>query len=252
MKLSDVPQEDKLAVDYDEELLRLQHELLNIQRTYFRQGRRAIILFEGWDAAGKGGIIRRLTEKLDPRGFDVNSISKPDPEDQSKHYLYRFWQRIPAAGRFEIFDRSWYGRVLVERIENFCSKAEWQRAYEELNQFEKVLSDDGVRLIKVFLHISKEEQLKRFKKRYENPLKRWKLTADDFRNREKWDLYTDAIEDMLEKCNAPTPWLVVGANTKKIARIKSITHITDVLTKGVDISPPPVQPGVEEYAKKLF
>ncbi|MEL6547296.1 MAG: polyphosphate kinase, partial [Myxococcota bacterium] len=151
---------------YQEELASLQLELLKIQQAYHHQGApRAILLFQGWDAAGKGGAIRRITERLDPRGLRVHAIAAPTPAEQGRHYLWRFWQRIPQPGRIAIFDRSWYGRVLVERVEGFAKKREWKRAYDEINEFEHTLVDDGVRIVKFFLHITADEQLRRFEER---------------------------------------------------------------------------------------
>ncbi|HEX9294942.1 MAG TPA: polyphosphate kinase, partial [Polyangiaceae bacterium] len=184
---------------YEEALEKGQHRLLRLQQRYYRDKRQAIIVFEGWDAAGKGGAIRRLTEKIDPRGIHVWPIGPPSPEEQGRHYLYRFWQKLPAAGTWAIFDRSWYGRVLVERVEKLCSKAEWKRAYGEIVDFEKMLVKDGVALVKLFLHISKKEQLRRFHERQQNPYKRWKISADDWRNRRKWSEYAVAIDDMFRE-----------------------------------------------------
>ena len=154
---------------------------------------------EGWDAAGKGGAIKRVTEHLDPRGFQVNPIGAPAPHEKRYHYLQRFWRKLPQYGQITIFDRSWYGRVLVERVEGFATKEEWTRAYDEINDFEKLLTDDHYIIGKFFYHISKDEQLKRFKDRENNPLKRWKITDEDWRNREKWDEYVEAMEEMFEK-----------------------------------------------------
>ena len=175
--------EDKILHDkrdYLKKLKKWQKRMLQVQQAYYHQGIRAILVFEGWDASGKGGAIRRITEKLDPRGFAVHPISAPSHEEQSRHYLYRFQSRLPEAGKIAIFDRSWYGRVLVERVEKFATEQEWQRAYQEINEFERCLIDDGARIIKVFMHIHPDEQLKRFQERLNNPVKRWKLTHEDF------------------------------------------------------------------------
>ncbi|SIS61162.1 polyphosphate kinase 2 family protein [Neptunomonas antarctica] len=230
---------------YEKKLKKWQQRLLHVQQAYYHQNRRAIIVFEGWDAGGKGGAIRRLTERLDPRGFQVHPIGSPEKEEQGKHYLYRFQTRLPAPGKIAIFDRSWYGRVLVERVEAFASKPEWQRAYQEINEFERMLSDDGVRIIKIFLHISPEEQLKRFTERLGNPTKRWKLTEEDIRNRNRWPEYAEAIEQMFEKTSTKTsPWHPIAGNHKWYARLKVLKHIVKTMEKGVDLAPPPVNPDV--------
>jgi polyphosphate kinase 2 (PPK2 family) len=185
---SDVDMDSAVISDqkiYKKTIQKLKKRLLLVQQAYYHQKKRVVIVFEGWDASGKGGAIRQLTEKLDPRGFQVHPIAAPGADEQGRHYLYRFQSRLPKPGRMVIFDRSYYGRVLVERVEGFASDWQWQRAYQELNEFERQLTDDGVRVIKIFLHITKEEQGRRFIERLGNPLKRWKLTSEDIRNRQK-------------------------------------------------------------------
>ncbi|AWB68437.1 polyphosphate kinase [Saccharobesus litoralis] len=234
-------------------LAKLQYQLLLIQQAYFHQGRRAILVFEGWDASGKGGAIRRITEKLDPRGFRVYPIAAPKHEEQGRHYLYRFQTKLPKPGTISIFDRSYYGRVLVERIEGFASKQEWQRAYQEINEFERLLSDDGVRIVKFFLHISPEEQLKRFKQRLNDPHKRWKLTSEDLRNREKWPEYEKAINQMLAYTSTNhADWHLVNANNKKQTRLVVLETIIAQLSEGVDISPPAIDKELVRQAKKML
>jgi polyphosphate kinase 2 (PPK2 family) len=174
---------------------------------------------EGWDAAGKGGAVRRLTQALDSRQYEVIPIAAPTKEELSHHYLWRFWSHIPAAGRIAIFDRSWYGRVLVERIEGFATKSEWQRAYREINQFEQQLLNFGAIICKFWVHISQEEQLQRFKDREQTPHKKWKLNDEDWRNREKWNDYLDAAEDMFELSGQPVPWTLVSGNQKYYSRV---------------------------------
>ncbi|AWU96387.1 polyphosphate kinase 2 family protein [Azospirillum ramasamyi] len=241
------------AEDYDRRLGKLQKELLHIQQTYWHEKRRAIIVFEGWDAAGKGGAIRRMTEPLDPRGFHVWPISAPTPEEQSKHYLYRFWTKLPGAGSFAIFDRSWYGRVLVERVEKFANKDQWKRAYDEINEFERLLADDGARIVKLFLHITPDEQLERFRERMKNPYKRWKLTEEDLRNRAKWDDYVKATETMFDRTSTPhAPWHAVEANSKWHARIKVLEIVTAALKEGVNIAPPPIDINVAKMAAEVL
>jgi AMP-polyphosphate phosphotransferase len=198
-------------------------------RMHQRQ-RRAVVVFEGWDAAGKGGAIRRLTESLDPRGFKVYPIAAPRPDEQARHYLWRFWQKLPVPSEMAVFDRSWYGRVLVERIEKYASKAEWRRAYEEINQFEKLLADDGCPVIKIFLHITKKEQLRRFEEREKNPYKNWKIGPDDWRNRKKWDEYEKAIDEMFERTDTGTaPWILIPANRKWFARTEALKRVVETL-----------------------
>ncbi len=205
---------------YEKRLLRLQREVYRLQIQNYLGGRRAIAVFEGWDAAGKGSAIKRLTALMDPRGFKVWPISAPRDEEKRNHYLWRFWSRLPEDGEVAIFDRSWYGRVLVERVEGLAKDHEWKRAYDEINAFEKMLTDDGVRLAKFFLHIDRETQLERFRERDTDPLKKYKLSAEDWRNRKKWSAYVDAIQDMLDRTHRPdAPWTLVAATDKKHARL---------------------------------
>jgi AMP-polyphosphate phosphotransferase len=197
-----------------------QFDLLSLQQSVLRGGGRMIINVEGMDAAGKGGAIRRLVKRLDPRSYKVYRIGAPDPRDQAKHYLYRFWARVPAPGELVIFDRSWYGRVLVERIEGFASRDEWQRAYREINEFERTLVDDGIVLRSLWFHVDADEQLKRFEARLANPFKAWKMTDEDWRNRARWDDYIEAAEDMFEQTDVEAaPWTVIPANCKRSARL---------------------------------
>lgn len=234
---------------YQKALSHWQNQLLKVQHAYFHQNRRAIIVFEGWDASGKGGAIRRLTEKLDPRGFRVYPISAPNPEEQSRHYLYRFQKHLPPGGRIVIFDRSYYGRVLVERVEGFASTPQWQRAYQEINEFERQLMDDDTRIIKLFLHITPEEQLTRFEERLNNPYKRWKLTLEDIRNRDRWADYEIAINDMLAKTSTEkAAWHLIAANHKWYTRVTVLEKIVEALGDGVDITPPPIDRTLMETA----
>lgn len=237
---------------YKDELDALQLKLLRIQQAFYHNGKtRAVVLFQGWDAGGKGGAIRRMTGKLDPRGYRVHAIRAPTREEQGRHYLWRFWQRIPQPGRIAIFDRSWYGRVLVERVEGFASKPEWKRAYHEINEFEHTLIDDGVRIVKLFLHITPDEQLRRFAERLNNPYKRWKITSEDLRNRERWSDYERAIEDMFEKTSTrAAPWTLVLANHKWHARLAVLRKVVEVLGEGIDLSEPIIDPAVVEEANE--
>jgi len=183
-RLSDIQHFPKVEfADYERRLEELQETLQCVQQAYLGTPHRAVIVLEGWDTAGKGGIVRRLGWALDPRSFKVHSISAPTEREKALHYLQRFWERLPHHGQIVVFDRSWYGRVLVERVEGFATPAEWQRAYDEINDFERMLIADDTRLIKLFLHITADEQLRRFRSRLTDPLKRWKLSYEDFRNR---------------------------------------------------------------------
>jgi PPK2 family polyphosphate:nucleotide phosphotransferase len=179
-----------------------------------------VLVFEGWDASGKGGTIHRLIDKFDPRSYNVHSIAAPSQEELDHHYLWRFWNKLPARGRIAVFDRSWYGRVLVERVEGYAKGEEWKRAFDEINQFEQLLVADGTLVIKFFMHISKHEQKRRFEARADNPLKSWKLNDEDYRNRARWDDYVEAIDDMFARTHtAYAPWFVIPANDKRYARM---------------------------------
>lgn len=235
---------------YLAEEARLQIELKRIQQAYLHTGMRASIVFEGWDAAGKGGTIRRMASAMDPRGFRVWPIGAPSAAEKGHHYLHRFWTRLPGAGEIVVFDRSWYGRVLVERVEGFAEKAEWQRAYDEIVAFEKLLLDDGARVVKLFLHISPGEQKKRFVDRLRDPLKRWKLSWEDLRNREKWTQYEEATQEMVRRTSTRrAPWTVVSSEQKKWGRIKALETIVEALSEGVDLSPRPLDLQLLEQAQ---
>jgi polyphosphate kinase 2 (PPK2 family) len=224
---------------YERRLKELQIDMLDLQQAYERQGRRGIIVLEGWDTAGKGGLIRRMSTRLDPRYFRVWPIGAPLPAEQGRHYLYRFWKRLPEPGMIVLFDRSWYGRVLVERVEGLAGKADWRRAYTEINEFERMLADDGVRLVKLFLHITPEAQLERFRERLSVPYKRWKLTAEDLRNRSHWAEYEVAIDEMFRRTSTEfAPWHAVPCVFKWYGRVKALELIRDTLGKGVDVAPP--------------
>lgn len=218
--------------DYRKKLKEAQLRLLTYQRALIDTKRSLVVLFEGPDAAGKGGAIKRVTERLDPRMLRVHSIVKPTEEESSHHYLWRFWSKLPRHGQTGILDRSWYGRVLVERVEGFASEKEWKRAYQELNDFEEMLSDDEVIFTKIYMQISKEEQLQRFKRREEDPYKHWKISDEDWRNRRKWNEHNAAAEEMFERTSTTAaPWHVVPANYKWYARVKVLRTILDVLEK---------------------
>src|SRR3974390_733134 len=219
---------------YVREVSRRQIQLRELGYQVYLQKRPVVIVFEGWDAAGKGGAIKRITEKLDPRGYVVYPISAPQGEDKTRHYLYRFWRRLPERGQIAIFDRSWYGRVLVERVEGFAKEEEWKRAYKEINSFERQLTDFGAIVLKFWIHMSREEQLRRFEERKRIGYKEWKLTDEDWRNRDKWGLYEAAVEEMLVRTSTRTvPWCLVEGNDKNWARVKVLSRLVEVLSEGL-------------------
>ena len=192
------------------------------------------VLFEGWDASGKGGALKRLVAQMDPRHVRVVQFSAPTPDEERHHFLWRFWPVLPGKGGMTVLDRSWYGRVLVERVEGLATREEWLRAYDEINGFEQTLTDGGMILIKLWLHISDEEQLKRFEKREGNPLKAWKLSDEDWRNREKRPDYEQAVEDMLARTDQPNaPWSVIEGESKKYARVKVIETVIARIEEGM-------------------
>lgn len=217
---------------YKEELERLQAQLRELHNRLYRKQVPVIIAYEGWDAAGKGGNIKRITEALDPRGFEVYPIAAPEPYEKARHYLWRFWTKLPKTGHIAIFDRSWYGRVMVERLEGFCSENDWKRAYNEINEFEKELSDWGAVMIKFWVHIDKDTQLERFELRQNNPEKQWKITEEDWRNRDKWDAYETAVNEMILKTSTEyAPWYILESVDKRYARIKALKIVIDQLEK---------------------
>ena len=239
--------------DYEADLAALQERLSRILVAHIVYRRRSVIVFEGWDAAGKGGAIQRLTSGWDPRHFRVWPIAAPTAEEKARHFLWRFWARLPGAGEIAIFDRSWYGRVLVERVEGFASEAEWRRAYDEINGFERQLAEDGTAIVKLFFHVTQETQDERLRARLDHPWKRWKLSPEDFRNRTKRVAYTAAIEEMFAETNTKVvPWRVVDGNNKKSARIDALTKIADALERNVKMTPPAVSPEIEALAKEAF
>jgi polyphosphate:AMP phosphotransferase len=211
-------------------LLRQQGRLHLLQRQAQDQGRSVILLFEGWDAAGKGGAIRRVVAALPPQSYQVIPVGAPTDEERAHHYLWRFWRHLSKAGRVTVFDRSWYGRVLVERVENLATDVEWTRAYQEIRQFEEELTEHGIVLVKYWLHITKDEQERRFNERAKSPYKSWKLTDEDWRNREKWDQYELAVNDMVEYTSTQwAPWHLVAANDKNHARIEVLRVAGDAI-----------------------
>lgn len=232
-KLADIRLDKTISdEDYKKELYTLQNKLNSLHYELYRKRIPVIIAYEGWDAAGKGGNIKRITSALDPRGYEVHPIASPEPHEKSRHYLWRFWNRIPKDGHIAIFDRTWYGRVMVERLEGFCTENDWQRAYNEINEFEYELASWGAIIIKFWVQIDKDVQLQRFTDRQNTPSKQWKITDEDWRNREKWDLYEAAIDEMLEKTNTTyAPWVILESNNKKYARIKALKTVIDRIEK---------------------
>ena len=231
--------------EYAQGLLRYQLQLRELAYQLYVQKRTLVVVYEGWDAGGKGGNIKRVTEKLDPRGYEVFSIAAPSGEDKTHHYLWRFWRRLkpPDEKQVLIFDRTWYGRVMVERIEGFCTEEEWKRAYREINEFERQLVDFGMIVTKFWIHISLDEQLRRFEMRRDTEYKAWKLTDEDWRNRARWDAYAEAVNDMLLRTSTATaPWTIVEGNDKWFARVKTLRTLVGVLSKELNHQPaePPV------------
>ena len=214
----------------DQETKNLQLKMLRIQQGVFHKKDRVVIIFEGFDAAGKGGAIRKLTENLDPRSVKVVPIGAPNAEEQGKHWLYRFWKELPPAGQITIFDRSWYGRVLVEKVEKLTSAEKLKRAYDEINEFEALLQNDGITVIKIFLAITKDEQLERFHDRLNDPYKQWKISMDDINARKKWSDYVKAVDEFLIKSNpSSAPWHLIPANSKRFTRREVLKIVTGQL-----------------------
>ncbi len=251
--LKDLSKKPKIIKDkekLEEEIKELQHIMLKIQQAAYHRKERIIIMFEGFDAAGKGGTIRAVTEKLDPRSMKVVPIAAPKRSEQGKHWLYRFWKKLPPPGSITIFDRSWYGRVLVEKVEELTSPERIEDAYKEINEFEATLQRDGIILIKIFLAVTKDEQLKRFEERLTDPLKRWKISEADINARKNWNKYVSAVDTFLEENNSKkAPWHVIQSNSKKFARRESLHVITKKLSpllKGFE------QPELDKEQKKFL
>jgi polyphosphate kinase 2 (PPK2 family) len=239
--------------DYKAELGALQERISRLFVANFVHRRRAVVVCEGWDAAGKGGAIQRLTAECDPRAFKVWPIAAPTDEEKARHYLWRFWRRLPKAGEVGIFDRSWYGRVLVERVEGFASEPEWRRAFDEINEFESQLAADGTLVVKLFFHITQETQDARFRARLDHPWKRWKISAEDVRNRARRKDYLEAIKDMLDLTDTRwAPWRVIDANDKKSARIAALTAVAEAMAAALPSAPPPDRPEMEQLARQLL
>ena len=239
--------------DYETKLAELQHRLLDLQTYHLRTGGRVVIGLDGWDAAGKGGLIERLVAGLEPKSTHVWRIGAPTPEEQGRHYLWRFWDRLPAPGNWAIFDRTWYGRVLVERIEGFCDKATWKRAYREINEFERQLTDDGVHVVKLLVHVSAEEQKARMIERLNDPHKHYKVGLEDFRNIAKRKEYIEAYDDMLERTDTDNaPWHVIATDHKLQARLEGLEIVARQIGKGVELPESKLDPKIAEAAFKLW
>lgn len=253
IKLSDFEDGHDYPGDFEADLAAVQARLERIQVAHICHKRRAVVMFEGWDAAGKGGAIQRLTARWDPRYFAVHPIAAPSAEEKARHFLWRFWTRLPANGEIAVFDRSWYGRVLVERVEGYASADEWKRGYDEINEFEAQQINSGTTLVKIFLHVTQAEQDKRLLNRLDDPWKRWKTGLDDYRNRSRRKEYLDAIEDMFKRTDTRVaPWTVIDGNDKKSARIAALTAIADQLEAHVPMKPPPLDPELERIARKAL
>lgn len=216
--------------EYKKQLRELQSRIEELHGELYRRRIPMILGFEGWDAGGKGGAIKRLTERMDPRGYIVHPTASPNDIEKVHHYLWRFWNHVPKDGHIAIFDRTWYGRVMVERIEGFCTRDEWQRAYQEINEMEKQFAEHGTIVLKFWMQIDKDEQERRFKERMENPDKQWKITDEDWRNREKWDEYEKAVDEMLVRTSTTyAPWIIVEGNDKYYARVKVLRAVVEAM-----------------------
>lgn len=221
-------------VEYSAQLKELQRLLVRLEHRMYLAQVPAVVVYEGWDAAGKGGNIKRLTEGMDPRGYGVVPIGAPTQQELANHYLWRFWTRLPKAGHLTVFDRSWYGRVMVERIEGFCTEERWRAAYQEINEFEAQLAAAGTVIVKFWLHMSPEEQLRRFQERENTPYKAWKLTPEDWRNREKWPQYYEAVGEMIQRTSTTyAPWTIIEGDCKLWARVKALRVVADAIQVGL-------------------
>ncbi len=240
--LLDMPRLDQVDLspkvsedDYDAALKKEKKRLAKLHSRLYREKVPVVIGFEGWDAAGKGGAIRRLSWALDPRGFDVVPIAAPTKDELDRHYLWRFWRQLPKDGHIVLFDRTWYGRVMVERVEGFAPEERWRMAYDEINEFERSLARWGAVVLKFWLHIDQDEQLRRFRDRENTPEKRYKITAEDWRNREKWPAYQTAVDEMLQRTSTRSaPWIVVEGNDKKYARLKVLRAVREALEERLE------------------
>ena len=240
-RLDELDLSAKLSKDeYEKRLYKAQRRLVELRLDLAglledpELGPGVLVVMEGSDAGGKGGAIRRIVQPLDPRHYRVSAFAKPTFEEKRKHFLWRFWKEVPGLGGMALFDRSWYGRVLVERVENYATTEQWTRAYDEIVQFERNLVLEGVVIVKFWLQVSPDEQLKRFKSRENDPIRKWKLTDEDWRNRDKIDLYTDAVEDMFEYTDHElAPWHIVSGEQKRWARIEVLETLIRRIEEGI-------------------
>ena len=253
INLADHENTPRFKGDYDAALADLQQRLAKVQVAHIIHKRRSVILFEGWDAAGKGGIIKRMTADWDPRYYQVHPIAAPTEEERDHHFLWRFATRLPSGRNISVFDRSWYGRVLVERVEGFCSKKEWKRAYDDINAFERQQIEAGSHIVKLFVHITQETQDKQLAERLDTPWKRWKTGADDYRNRARRADYLDAMHDMFAKTDTKhAPWHVIDNNHRKTGRIAALSYVAETLEKLVPMDFPDADPAVVKLAREAF
>ncbi|VVT03064.1 Polyphosphate kinase [Sphingomonas sp. EC-HK361] len=251
--LNDFESGKKYKGKYADDLAELQTRLEHIQVAHIVRHRAAVVMLEGWDAAGKGGIIQRMTAEWDQRNYEVYPIAAPSREELAHDFLWRFRTRLPEPGNIAVFDRSWYGRVLVERVEGYATRPQWKRAYDQINRFEAKLIESGTTLVKLFVHVSQKEQDKRLKARLDDPWKRWKTGLDDYRNRAKRPEYLAAMHGMFEQTDTPgAPWHVIDGDNKKAARIAALSIVADALEAQVSMEPPEINPEVETVARAAF
>ena len=253
IELSNFEVGKKYDGNYDDDLKKLQNRLSELQSLHILHNARTLIVIEGWDAAGKGGAIKRMTATLDPRYYTVFPISAPTAEEKDKHFLWRFWSKLPGKQEINIWDRSHYGRVLVERVESFCSDVEWRRAFDEINEFESRQGEIGTKIIKLFLHVTQETQDTVLTKRLDDPSKRWKLTAEDFRNHGKREAYLAAMADMFARTDTRwAPWTVIDGNNQKSARIAILQHLVKELKASVPQDFPDADPEIMMMARAVL
>ncbi len=251
--LSDYENGAAFEGDYKDALKAVQKRLAYVHFAHIIHKKRTVLAFEGWDAAGKGGVIRRMTAEWDPRYFEVYSVGAPTKAEKDRHFLWRFWRDLPGDRSISVFDRTWYGRVLVERVEGYCSEAEWRRGYDEINEFEAQQIDSGTNIIKIFLHTTQETQDERLADRLDTPEKRWKVTEDDFRNRAKRAEYLAAYNDMFKNTDTRwAPWAVFDGNDKKAARIAVLNHVAERLEADVPTDFPEADPELVKLATEAF
>lgn len=252
-RLSQYEQGAPFEGDYAKTLKKLQKRLAKLQARHIVHNGRTLIVFQGWDAAGKGGAIKRMSAHWDPRYYQVYPISAPTQEEKEKHFLWRFWNKLPRAKEITILDRSYYGRVLVERIEGYATETEWRRGYDEINEFEAQQGDIGTKIIKIFIHVTQEAQDHRLKERMKDPSKRWKITQDDFRNRDKREAYAQAMEDMFENNDTRwAPWKIIDGNDKKAARIAILEYVADQMESCLSTEFPELDPEIAALGKTAF